>query len=199
MVGDPHPEQGAQRSQVSAQDRPDAGVNDPGGADHDGLGARGGGLLQASGEPGVVDEDGGNDDEPVAAQVRSRIGFRWDDVGGDPGLPQAAVPGSGRLEALTELHRANGCAHGPLALPVQDDGRLGAHRLAQDRAEPFQGPAGGHHLVPGAAGAPGVGDHAGVEGLGALSGLAPLELQDAVGAVGHACQGPQEELSGAFG
>ena len=109
------------------------------------------------------------------------------------------MPGAGRLEALTDLDRADGGAQRPLALPVQDDGRLGPHRLPQDRSEPPERLPSGHGLLPGAAVAPGMGNHAGVEGLGALTGLTPLELQDAVGAVGHARQGPQEVLAGTLG
>ena len=184
MIGDPHPQQRPQGSQVAAQDGSRVGVNDPGGAGHDDLGAGGDRLLQVLGELGAVDEHGGNDDEAIALQAPAHR----DDVGGDPGLPQAAVPGSGRLEALTDLDRADGGAQGPLALPVQDEGRLGPHRLPQDRSEANERLPGGHGLLPGAAVTPGVGDHAGVEGLGTLAGLAPLELQDAVGAVGHAGQ-----------
>ena len=147
------------------------------------------------GELGAVDEHGRDHDEAVALQAPAHR----DDVGGDPGLPQAAVPGAGRLEALADLDRADGGAQGPLALPVQDEGRLGLHRFPQHRPEACERLPGGRGLLPGATVAPGVGDHAGVEGLGALAGLSPLELQDAVGAVGHAGQGPQEELAGALG
>ncbi len=138
----------------------------------------------------------GYDDEPVWGQVVLGVG----EVGGEVGLPQGAVPGLEQVGVVDVLGEAAVLGTGPPGVPVVQDGDVrGAVPAGDFGGDSREVGAELLDLLVGTAFLAGVADHAGVELLGALPGLAPLEVADGVGAAGDGLQGPQAVEAAGFG
>lgn len=118
--------------------------------------------------------------------------LRVGEVGGDVVLPQGPVPGAQYPGVVDAGGGAALLVGGPPGVPVVQERHVGGDAGAGDvRAERGEVGAEPFDLLEAAALGTGVADHPGVELLGALPGLAPLEVADGVGAPGDRLEGPQ--------
>lgn len=125
----------------------------------------------------------GDDEQPVAGELGGRV----DEVGGDVLVPQGLVPGPYGPGVVEFGGGAAGLLVRPPGVPVQQHPGSGGDLRADRPGQSGQVGAEPLDLLERTAPLAGVGEHPGVELLGALPGLPPLEVADRVGARATAC------------